>query len=320
MAFWRVDNTFGSFLPADTGNMSLIGKPYDLRHMIFGNQESAVKSSKSSSVQDASQYVNRTPQLERSSMVASGRLYEATANFKLIWWNNGTNSRKKLSIWRPMIPHGMVFLGDIAVDGYGCYDFTIFYCPINNIIIFVLTRRNLFDCRYEPPNSAIVLRDTGDETLLKAPQDFELAGHIKRQRGVEGISFWYPQAPPGFVAMGCIASKGVPKEDIDQLRCIRSDMVTGDQFPEQSIWDSSDSRVSGSFSLWGVGNDLGTFLVRSGFRKPPRRFALKLAYSTISGGSDTTVIDAEIKAFSAVAFDDYGGLVSISQDEFYLVW
>ncbi|XP_073000916.1 uncharacterized protein [Typha latifolia] len=280
VAFWRVDNSFGSFLPGDSNDLSLIGKPYDLRHMIFGNPESSRKISRSSTIQENPRSVDRNPQLERSALRTSGWFFEAIASFKLIWWNHGMNSQKKLSVWRPMVPRGLIYLGDLAIDGY------------------------------EPPNSALVLRDTGDETLLRAPQGFQLVGRIKKQRGIEGISFWYPQAPPGFVALGCIASKGSPKvEDFSSLRCIRSDMVTGDQFSEESIWDTSDSRVSEDFSLWSLGNDLGTFLVRSGFRKPPKRFALRIAGQSTSTGSDSTVIDAEIKTFSAVAFDDYGGLM-----------
>lgn len=128
---------------------------------------------------------------------------------------------------------------------------------------------------------------------------------------MESISFWLPQAPPGFVSLGGIACKGTPKQnDFSTLRCMRSDMVTGDHFLEESVWDSSDSRhVSGPFSIWTVGYELGTFIVRSGFKKPPRRFALKLADSNVSSGSDDTVIDAEIGTFSAALFDDYGGLV-----------
>lgn len=167
--------------------------------------------------------------------------------------------------------------------------------------------------RYEPPNNCIVLHDTGDEGIFKAPLDFQLVGQIKKQRGMESISFWLPQAPPGFVALGCIACKGTPKQsDFSSLRCMRSDMVAGDQFLEESVWDTSDAKLTrDSFSIWAVGNELGTFIVRGGFKKPPRRFALKLADSHVRSGSDDTVIDAEFRTFSAALFDDYGGLVRI---------
>ncbi|KAF8380627.1 hypothetical protein HHK36_028116 [Tetracentron sinense] len=277
LAFWRVDNSLGSFLPEDPTTKSLTGRAYELRQIFFGFLEGSPKETKSSD----SQPMGYDLQSERSAAVNSGRRFEAIASFRLIWWNQGANSRKKLSIWRPVVPQGMVFLGDIAVQGY------------------------------EPPNTSIVLHDTEDEDLLKAPLDFQLVGQIKKQRGIENISFWLPQAPPGFVSLGCIACKGTPKPDeFSSLRCIRSDMVTGDQFPEESIWDTSDAKLTTEpFSIWTVGSEVGTFLVRSGYKKPPKRFALRPADPNISTNSDDTVIDAEIGTFSAALFDDYGGLM-----------
>lgn len=170
----------------------------------------------------------------------------------------------------------------------------------------------LSELRFEPPNTSIVLHNTRDEELFKAPLGFQLVGQIKKQRGMENISFWLPQAPPGFVSLGCIACKGTPKQqDFSALGCMRIDMVTGDQFLEESAWDSSDARlITEPFSIWMVGNELGTFIVRSGFKRPPRRFALKLADSFVTSGSDNTVIDAEVRTLSIAVFDDYAGLVS----------
>nr|DAD18267.1 TPA_asm: hypothetical protein HUJ06_019730 [Nelumbo nucifera] len=278
--FWRVDNSVGSFLPADPKTRVLTAKAYELRHMIFKCLEGSPKESWNSNIQNVPLGQGHTIQSERSSAVNSGRRFEAIASFRLVWWNQGSGSRKKLSIWRPVVPQSMVYLGDIAVQGY------------------------------EPPNTSIVLHDTGDE-FLRVPLDFQLVGQIKKQKGIENVSFWLPQAPPGFLSLGCIACKGRPKQDdFNSLRCIRSDMVTGDQFSEESIWDTSDVKITTEpFSIWTVGNVLGTFLVRSGFRKPPTRLALKLADPNFSSDSDDTVIDAEIGTFSAALFDDYGGLM-----------
>ncbi|XP_042394059.1 uncharacterized protein LOC121984930 isoform X2 [Zingiber officinale] len=280
-AFWRVDNSFGSFLPANPNNKNLIGKAYELRHVHFGNFNFSTKDRSSNVKYNTRDDINGGgSHFERAGVFTSSRLFESVANFKLVWWNHGTPSQKKLSIWRPVFSPEMVFLGDIAIQGY------------------------------EPPNSGIVLHDPGDESFLKIPKDFQLVGYIKKQKGAESISFWLPQAPPGFVALGCVASKGYPRgDDISLLRCIRSDMVTGDQFDDESIWNTSETSVSEHFSLWHVDNDLGTFLVRNGFKKPPRRYALKFAGSPLSTESDNTVIGAEIKSVSAAVYDDYGGLM-----------
>ncbi|CAH8391411.1 unnamed protein product [Eruca vesicaria subsp. sativa] len=277
LAFWRVNNSVGSFLPADPSTLNLSGRPYELRHILFGSTGVLPKESNYVDVRTT----DNVQAVQPLNSVRSGQRFEAVASFQLIWWNRGSGSQKKLSIWRPIITEGMAYFGDIAVSGY------------------------------EPPNSCVVLRDNGEQDILKAAVDFQLVGRVKKHRGVESISFWMPQAPPGFVSLGCVAYKGSAKPyDLTKLKCVRSDMVAGDRFAEDSLWDTSDvwQRVE-PFSIWGIGNELKTFIVRTGLKKPPRRFALKLADQDLPGGIDNMVIHAEIGTFSAALFDDYGGLM-----------
>ncbi|KAK6774115.1 hypothetical protein RDI58_029354 [Solanum bulbocastanum] len=83
--------------------------------------------------------------------------------------------------------------------------------------------------------------------------------------GCDSISFWMLHPPTGFVSAGCIACKGAPNQsDFGSLRCTRSDMVPSDQFLEQSIWDTSDTKfMKKPFSLWVIGDELGHFEVVS---------------------------------------------------------
>ncbi|XP_075505709.1 uncharacterized protein LOC142542773 isoform X1 [Primulina tabacum] len=280
LAFWRVDNAFGTFLPAGPSRLTLSNRAYELRHVYFGYGEIS-QESKVFENQASPSVGSDTIQSERSSTAHSRRRFEAVATFQLIWWNQGSGSRKNLSIWRPLVPEGMMYFGDIAVQGY------------------------------EPPNTCVVLQDLEDYDVYKAPLDFQLVQHIKRHSRMDSISFWMPQAPPGYVSLGCIACKGIPKlSDFSSLRCIRSDMVSADQFLEESTWDTSDFKFTKEhFSIWTVGNELGTFIARNGLKKPPKRFAFKLVDPDVPSSSDETVIDAEIKTFSAALFDDYGGLM-----------
>ncbi|KAJ7011238.1 hypothetical protein NC653_001613 [Populus alba x Populus x berolinensis] len=116
LAFWRVDNSVGTFLPADPVTLSLIGRAYELRDVKFGFLESSSASSGSDVQASPSSNVDIQP--ENSTTVNSGRCFEVVASFQLIWWNQSSSSRNKLSIWRPVVPHGMVYFGDIAVKGY----------------------------------------------------------------------------------------------------------------------------------------------------------------------------------------------------------
>ncbi|CAA0838075.1 pleckstrin homology (PH) domain-containing protein [Striga hermonthica] len=281
IAFWRVDNAFGTFLPADPATMNLTQGAYELRQLYFRLPEISPDKLIGFEKQTSTSAGDDVIQSESSSTVNSRRRIEAVATFRLIWWNQGSGSRKKISIWRPVVPEGMVYFGDIAVQGY------------------------------EPPNTCAVFQESEDNDLFIAPSDFQPVGHVKRQRKVDSISFWMPRAPPGFVTLGCIACKGKPKQsDFISLRCIRADMVSTDHFLDQSVWDLSDSKfVRAPFSIWTVGNEFGTFIVGNGLKKPPKRFALKLSGRDTPNSSDDTVIDAEIRTFSAALFDDYGGLV-----------
>ncbi|KAL6543919.1 hypothetical protein OROGR_010416 [Orobanche gracilis] len=281
LAFWRVDNAFGTFLPADPATLDLTQRAYELRHLYFGFAQISPELLRGSEKQASTSVGDDTVQSERSSAVNSRRIFETVATFRLIWWNQGSGSRKKFSIWRPVVSEGMVYFGDIAVQGY------------------------------EPPNTCVVFQELEDYDQYKVPSDFQLVGHIKRQRKMDSMSFWMPQAPPGFVTLGCIACKGTPKQsEFTSLRCIRTDMVSTGQFMDESVWDTSDSKfIREPFSIWTVGNELRTFIVWNGLRKPPKRFALKLSGREIPCGSDDTVIDAEIRTFSAALFDDYGGLI-----------
>lgn len=116
LAFWRVDNAFGTFLPAGPSRLSLSHRAYELRHVYFGFGEIS-QDSKVLENQASPSVSSDTIQSERSSTAHSRRRFEAVATFQLIWWNQGSGSRKNLSIWRPLVPEGMVYFGDIAVQG-----------------------------------------------------------------------------------------------------------------------------------------------------------------------------------------------------------
>lgn len=111
-----MDNAAGSFLPADPTTFSVRGTAYELRHTIFGFPEVSHEVPKSSD-SHASPSQTETSHLEKSPIVTSGQRFEAVANFQLIWWNRGSNSKKKLSIWRPVVPQGKIYFGDVAIKG-----------------------------------------------------------------------------------------------------------------------------------------------------------------------------------------------------------
>lgn len=114
---WRVENSFGTFLSANPHKMSFYGKAYELRQLSLQRSNQTAMAFVSSNPCINSSMIDETDRLQRKALVSSGRLFEEVTDFKLVWWNQSFQHQKKLSIWRPAIPHGMVYFGDIAVQG-----------------------------------------------------------------------------------------------------------------------------------------------------------------------------------------------------------
>lgn len=115
-----MDNSAHTFIPTVSCHSHLTIKAYDLRHFIFGLPEVSPKVPASSDHTFPSGRIH-AQESEGPVTASSGRRFEAVASFQLIWWNQNSTSRKKLSIWRPIIQQGMVYFGDIAVQGYAVF-------------------------------------------------------------------------------------------------------------------------------------------------------------------------------------------------------
>lgn len=120
-----MENSFGTFLSADPCKMSFYGKAYELRQLSLQKLNQTAMASVSSNLPTNSSMINESDQLQRKALLSSGQLFEEVTDFKLIWWNHRFPNEKKLSIWRPVIPHGMAYFGDIAVQGYFSFIFDI---------------------------------------------------------------------------------------------------------------------------------------------------------------------------------------------------
>lgn len=117
-----MDNCVGTFLPTDLNSMELVGGAYDLRRIFFGLSELSPDVPRSIPSQKSPQNGSLCAE---SAIANSGQHYEVVASFRLIWRSQGSRSKKKLSIWRPVVPQGMVYFGDIAVKGYNMFIFML---------------------------------------------------------------------------------------------------------------------------------------------------------------------------------------------------
>lgn len=92
------------------------------------------------------------------------------------------------------------------------------------------------------------------ELSAKAVQ-FTKVAHIAG-KGLEEAFFWYPVAPPGYAALGCVVTRSNEAPDLDNFCCPRMDLVSQANVLEMPISRSSGSRASQCWSIWKVDNQV----------------------------------------------------------------
>lgn len=95
-----------------------MGRAYELRHVMFSFLNSQTAYDNSNSQASSPGHVNTEQSESLIDEANSDHRFEVVASFQLVWWNQGSRWRKRLSIWRPLVSPGMVYFGDIAVQGY----------------------------------------------------------------------------------------------------------------------------------------------------------------------------------------------------------
>lgn len=106
----------------------------------------------------------------------------------------------------------------------------------------------------EPPPLGIIFKADNPELSAK-PVQFTKVAHIAG-KGLEEAFFWYPVAPPGYAALGCVVTRSNEAPDLDYFCCPRMDLVSQANVLEMPISRSSGSRASQCWSIWKVDNQV----------------------------------------------------------------
>lgn len=91
-----------------------------------------------------------------------------------------------------------------------------------------------------------------------------------RSAGDVDLSLWMPVAPPGYLALGCVAHKGSQPPPNHIVHCIRSDLATSTTYSECVLSTSPNSCFTNGFSIWQLDNILGSF-----YAHPTSEYPLK---------------------------------------------
>ncbi|KAL8484750.1 hypothetical protein ACS0TY_027161 [Phlomoides rotata] len=160
-------------------------------------------------------------------------------NFDRIWVSPKENGcLSNLTFWRPRAPSNYVVLGDCVTS------------------------------RPSPPSQS-VLAVSNAYGRARKPLGFKLIGLFSSILGQQtdevlssgdtDCSLWLPIAPPGYLALGCVAHVGGQPPPNHIVHCIRSDLVTSTTFLECLVNSSANHLFESGFSIWRLDNCLGSF-------------------------------------------------------------
>ena len=131
-----------------------------------------------------------------------------------IWWSYNIPQKAELSLWRPLAPPCYYPIGDCASHGF------------------------------KPPQRCLVVRDDGDGALA-APTSFvqvfrDTGSRARKPENKEGtLALWRPVPPPGYVALGCVATANHRTPSADCVRCVRRDLVSETASPTVVVWTTA---------------------------------------------------------------------------------
>ncbi|CAI9779714.1 unnamed protein product [Fraxinus pennsylvanica] len=171
-------------------------------------------------------------------------------NFDRVWVSPKENGRlSNLTFWRPRAPSNYVILGDCVTS------------------------------RPNPPSQA-VLAVGNTYGRVRKPLGFKLIGLFSGIQGLQGgeghsdvdcdCSLWLPVAPPGYLALGCVAHVGSQPPPNHIVHCVRSDLVTSTAYLECIVNASTNSSFESGFSIWRLDNCIGSFYAHPFDGFPPK--------------------------------------------------
>ncbi|KAL8152479.1 LOW QUALITY PROTEIN: hypothetical protein V2J09_010239 [Rumex salicifolius] len=176
-------------------------------------------------------------------------------NYERIWVSPTENgSHYNLTFWRPRAPSNYVVLGDCVTSR-----------PI-------------------PPSQAVMAMSSTYGRVRK-PLGFSLIGSLSSILGGESqssmdrnaeCSLWFPVAPPGYKAVGCVAHIGSQPPSTHIVYCVRADLVTSTTYSECIYSSPASPHMMSGFSIWRLDNSLGSFFAQPSVDRPSNEICYDL--------------------------------------------
>ncbi|CAI0626123.1 unnamed protein product [Linum tenue] len=299
-SIWRMDNVIASFYAHLSSEYPPRDSSCDLSHLLLWNHvnHSSPKDTRLDTNGDDSVELKKRENVGENSsrwdvirsVSKATNCYVSTPNFERIWWDRGSDVRRPVSIWRPIARPGYAVLGDCIAEGLD-----IFICTFSYLCL-------------EAPALGIIFKADSTEFASK-PVQFTKVSHIMG-KGIDEVFFWYPIAPPGYAALGCIVTRVDEPPSANSFCCPRMDLVNQANIIEVPVSRSSNSKASQCWTIWRVENQACTFLARSDLKKPSSKLAFSIGDSTKPKSRENVTAEMKIKCFSVTVLDSLCGMMT----------
>jgi len=201
-----------------------------------------------------------------------------TAKVELIVTDAGSGADMDLRAWRARdLPSGWFTLGDS-----------------------VSNTSNL-------PHPVLVCQDSAGLTAKPTGYTLQWADH--GSGGDDDISFWMPNAPSGFTAIGGVIQKGYDAPDVNYMRVLKDELTEQAQIDGVAWWDKG-SGAHDDGSSWTVDMNPGAFL-ESGYNQPlsaPRYvhpLPLEIDYVEVTFVGEPTILDTKPETIQTQILQNY---------------
>jgi hypothetical protein len=141
--------------------------------------------------------------------------------FELVWWDKGSGGAYDGAYYKPIVPSGYYSLGH-----YG-------------------------QANYNTPIGVIVAVKELKSGALASPTDYELVWKDKGSGADMDGAFWRPIPPNGYVALGLVATRNYNKPSLDEVKCVRQDLVVQGQ-PGAQVWIDKGTGADADFGSWEI--------------------------------------------------------------------
>jgi hypothetical protein len=145
--------------------------------------------------------------------------------FDCRWHDGGSGGDYDGSFYHPKLPEGFKALGSLGLRAWGCPN-------IDGRQWMLVVKANDGSDALAPPESYT--------------REYDDAGSGADLNG----SFWTPNCPAGYVAMGSVAQHGWGSPGLDDVTCVREDLTRAGEAVSTFIWIDAETGANDYVGIW----------------------------------------------------------------------